>query len=77
MGHHRHTLSSLPPAPAAPCRKALDIGYRHIDCAAVYGNEVLVGEGIKDFVSAGNREQLFITSKVGQGRRMAWPLLTV
>jgi hypothetical protein len=29
-----------------------------------------VGEGIKDFVSAGNREQLFITSKVGQGGRM-------
>ncbi|XP_023336743.1 alcohol dehydrogenase [NADP(+)] [Eurytemora carolleeae] len=37
-------------------------GYRHIDCAAVYGNEVEVGAGIKAGGVA--RDQLFITSKL-------------
>ena len=27
---------------------ALQTGYRHIDCAAIYGNEKEVGKGIKD-----------------------------
>jgi diketogulonate reductase-like aldo/keto reductase len=43
-------------------RKALEIGYRHIDAAAVYGNEASVGRGIAE--SGLNREDLFVTSKV-------------
>jgi len=28
---------------------AIKTGYRHLDCAAIYGNEAEVGEGIKNF----------------------------
>lgn len=44
-------------------KAAIDIGYRHIDTAAIYGNEKSVGDAIK----ASNivtREKLFITSKL-------------
>ena len=41
---------------------ALRCGYRHIDTAQAYGNEVGVGEGIK--ASGLKREEIFITSKV-------------
>jgi len=41
---------------------AIKSGYRHIDCAACYGNEVEVGAGIKAGGVA--RSELFITSKL-------------
>ena len=41
--------------------EAIKLGYRHIDTAAAYGNEVSVGEGIRDAGIA--REELFITTK--------------
>eukprot|EP00943_MAST-04B_sp_MAST-4B-sp1_P005588 g5588.t1 len=41
---------------------ALKNGVRHLDCAKVYGNEVLVGKAIKE--SNVKREALFITSKI-------------
>ncbi|MFP4416854.1 MAG: aldo/keto reductase [Chitinivibrionales bacterium] len=48
------------------CRKAipvaLDIGYTHIDTAAMYGNEKEIGAGLKD--AGADRSKLFITSKV-------------
>ncbi|MBA1393233.1 aldo/keto reductase [Bombilactobacillus bombi] len=41
---------------------AIEIGYRHFDTAAIYGNEKWLGEAIK---KAGiKREELFITSKL-------------
>jgi len=44
---------------------ALKIGYRHIDAAAVYGNEKEVGEGIASALKAGiRREDIFVTSKL-------------
>lgn len=50
----------------AAVRSAIDNGYRHIDTAAIYQNEVEVGKAIKDAITAGDvsREDLFITSKV-------------
>lgn len=48
-------------------KEALKRGYRHIDTAAVYGNEVSVGRAIKE--SGINREELFITSKVWNTER--------
>lgn len=41
---------------------AIDLGYRHIDTAEMYGNELEVGKAIK--VAGIDREQLFITTKV-------------
>lgn len=41
---------------------ALEAGYRHIDTAAIYGNEADVGAGVRE--SGVPREQIFITTKV-------------
>lgn len=43
-------------------RTALDAGYRHIDTAAAYFNEVDVGRAVKD--SGIPREEVFLTSKL-------------
>lgn len=47
-------------------KAAVDNGYRHLDCAAFYGNEPAVGEGITGALqSAGlSRDQLWVTSKL-------------
>ena len=47
-------------------RRAIEVGYRHIDTAAVYGNEESVGRGIADAIAAGDvaREDLFVTTKL-------------
>ncbi|HLR39351.1 MAG TPA: aldo/keto reductase [Jeotgalicoccus sp.] len=47
--------------------EALKAGYRHIDTAAVYGNEESVGKAIKD--SGLSREDVFVTSKVWNTER--------
>jgi len=41
-------------------RLALEIGYRHIDTASIYENEMEVAEGIEGFP----REELFLTTKL-------------
>jgi len=43
-------------------RKALEIGYRHIDAAAMYENESEVGSGIVD--SGVDRKEVFLTTKI-------------
>jgi len=45
---------------------AIKAGYRHIDCAAIYGNEKEIGEALQKVWSEGiaKREEVFITSKV-------------
>lgn len=50
---------------AAAVRGALEVGYRHIDCAAVYGNEHRIGEVLAQAIVEGlPREELWITSKL-------------
>ena len=54
-----------PDQTAAAVRSALEVGYRHIDTAQMYGNEKQVGQGIRD---AGlDRREVFITSKLNNG----------
>lgn len=56
----------IPPEDTARAvREALEIGYRHIDTAQMYGNEAGVGRGIRE---AGlDRDEVFITSKLNNG----------
>ncbi|KAF7563380.1 hypothetical protein G7046_g736 [Stylonectria norvegica] len=56
------TWQSGPNEVAKAVKIALDVGYRHIDAAAVYGNEAEVGEGIR--ASGVPRSEIFITSKL-------------
>ena len=44
---------------------AAAVGYRHFDCASVYGNEAQIGYALQQILRLGiNREQLWITSKL-------------
>ncbi|WP_179316660.1 aldo/keto reductase [Winogradskyella undariae] len=48
-------------------KKAVEIGYKHIDAAAIYANEEGVGAGIK--ACGIERKDLFITSKLWNAER--------
>ena len=52
-------------------KDAIDLGYRHIDTAFLYGNEEEIGEAIRDKIKDGSvtREDLFITTKVRSMRK--------
>jgi diketogulonate reductase-like aldo/keto reductase len=50
---------------AEAVRGAIEAGYRHIDCAAIYMNEDHIGRVICDAFRAGlKREELWVTSKL-------------
>ena len=54
---------------AAAVRGAVEVGYRHFDCAAVYGNERQIGRTFVDIQASGiSREELWITSKLWNDR---------
>jgi 2,5-diketo-D-gluconate reductase A len=56
----------IPPEETAEAvRLALDIGYRHIDTAEMYGNEKEVGEAVR--ASGLDRSEVFVTSKLHNG----------
>src|SRR5579859_6461734 len=79
---HVHTLSNgqvipllalgmwqVPDGPTAEnaVRWALELGYRHIDTAQVYGNETSVGRALAK--TGVPRDQLFVTTKFNPSRQ--------
>jgi len=50
---------------AEAVRSAIAMGYRLIDCAAVYGNEAAIGPVLEDAIATGvPRSELFVVSKI-------------
>ena len=60
------TWKSDPRKVGRAVKTALDVGYRHIDCAAIYGNEPEIGDTLSEWLSENdvNRDELWITSKL-------------
>ena len=57
---------------AAAVRDAARIGYRHFDCAAVYGNEPQIGEAFQSvWNSVAPRDDFWITSKLWNDKHAA------
>jgi diketogulonate reductase-like aldo/keto reductase len=50
---------------AEAVQDAISLGYRHIDCASVYGNEDYIGQSLQEAMKRScKREALWITSKL-------------
>lgn len=60
------TWKSAPGEIAKAIKEAIEIGYRHIDCAWVYGNEAEIGDALQEVFASGSikREDLHLTSKL-------------
>ena len=60
------TWKSAPGEVHRAVTEAVRAGYRHIDCAAIYGNEPEIGQALRGLLEQGivKREELWITSKL-------------
>ncbi len=52
------------PEVAAAVEGAAAVGYRHFECASVYGNEREIGHALQQIFQATKRDQFWITSKL-------------
>ncbi|MCO5573653.1 hypothetical protein L7F22_027425 [Adiantum nelumboides] len=61
-GSSRYTFQQIKDAVAA----AIQVGYRHIDSASLYGSEAAIGEALTEAFRAGTltRDDIFVTSKI-------------
>jgi alcohol dehydrogenase (NADP+) len=60
------TWKALPGEVGGAVRTALELGYHHLDCAAIYGNEAEIGTALAGALRDGvaDRDALWITSKL-------------
>ena len=60
------TWKSQPGEVYTAVKEAIRLGYRHIDCALIYGNEAEIGQAFSESFQAGlvSREEMWITSKL-------------
>jgi alcohol dehydrogenase (NADP+) len=60
------TWKAQPGEVGAAVRTALELGYRHLDCASIYGNEAEIGTALSAATGDGivRRDALWITSKL-------------
>lgn len=60
------TWKSEPGEVGRAVRSALEAGYRHVDCAPIYGNEAEVGEALEESFERGDvaRDDVWVTSKL-------------
>lgn len=67
------TWKSDPGEVGQAVQAALEAGYRHIDCAAIYGNEAEVGGALAEVFARGEirREDVHITSKLWNNAHLA------
>ena len=50
---------------AEAVKGAAAVGYRHFDCASVYGNEEMIGHSFREIMAGGvEREDMWVTSKL-------------
>lgn len=66
IGFGTWNLKISPENTTAVVSLAIETGYRQIDCAAIYGNQVAVGKGIKEGLQKVGlrREDIWVTSKL-------------
>ncbi|XP_053321557.1 rho crystallin-like [Spea bombifrons] len=67
LGLGTYASSDVPKSVGEEATKiAIDLGYRHIDCAYIYGNEVQIGRAIRSKIADGTvkREDIFYTGKL-------------
>lgn len=61
FGSDRYSAQEI----AGAVRSGAETGYRHFDCAAIYGNEAQVGGALSEVMAAGiTRDELWVTSKL-------------
>lgn len=65
------TWKSEPGVVAKAVREAVGIGYRHLDCSPIYGNEAEVGEALATLLDGGlARDDIWVTSKLWNSKHL-------